>query len=801
MKKHLTYKNEKSDKFWQIEVSGKSFTVTYGKTGTAGASQTKTFDSEEKCLKEAEKLLNEKLRKGYKESEGTTKVAIAPPTPKKKKIDLTKLESGLGVKLPMRLKTFYDTDEYLQYDGMHVFGLSGYSDDSKFKVKFVDPAKSDLLEENDIEMPDDDGAHYIPFSPLGQEPQFLGVDISKGDLCPVAMWEHEDGLFHIHSATLDEFLSRLLKRGEKTPFEQLEKAINKATNLKEKKKYKEALVVLEEASKGMGLSIPKDFEGKDKMARFFNLRGICCGELKNFEEALKNYRLAVDCLDTYSALNIIDYYIDESKDYLKALKEITVLEKLYPDAYCQYHALNYKGYAYVLLGNIEEAKKTYEEILKNYGVKDPDNIEESVKDLEEIIAKKLPNAEIAGEILKEFGQKKYELSPQQIKENREWWNNLDNYGEFWKKKLRDAIKLKTSEPTDNDIARMLEVDTLFFEKDEQINDPQPFTKFSKPRRIDFYGDVESLDVFKNMKSLDRLTYNGKVNKDFKVPSKLPQIFIDAAATGNLEKVKECLQKGIDVNVKVEYGATALEKAIIKDHSELALYLIHNGADIFTRNSWGRTPLDYCNQEDLKAFEKEFHKNGGVKTESKFRIWKEAGGNKACHLDYLKNVKDEYELADGLSRKKDFPQDAFFPMRKDYPGYKKDTLLADCFLAGGLLVANEKVKNFFEENAIKNIEIMPVKINDHNGNFIQEEYFIINPLAQDCLDVEKSGPVYNRIDPESITSVNALVIDEPKIEEGVLIFRIKNYAENIILHKSLAEEISEKGFSGISFKEV
>ncbi|WP_016750525.1 WGR domain-containing protein, partial [Leptospira kirschneri] len=65
MNHHLTFKDDKSDKFWNIEVSGNSFTVTYGKTGTAGTSQTKTFDNEEICVKEAQKLLSEKLKKGY----------------------------------------------------------------------------------------------------------------------------------------------------------------------------------------------------------------------------------------------------------------------------------------------------------------------------------------------------------------------------------------------------------------------------------------------------------------------------------------------------------------------------------------------------------------------------------------------------------------------------------------------------------------------------------------------------------------------------------------------------------------
>ena len=72
MKHHLTFKDDKSDKFWQIEISGSSFTVTYGKTGTAGTSQVKNFSSEEECQQEAEKLLNEKLKKGYVAKEGMT---------------------------------------------------------------------------------------------------------------------------------------------------------------------------------------------------------------------------------------------------------------------------------------------------------------------------------------------------------------------------------------------------------------------------------------------------------------------------------------------------------------------------------------------------------------------------------------------------------------------------------------------------------------------------------------------------------------------------------------------------------
>lgn len=65
--KTLVYKDDKSNKFWTIEVEGDSYTVTFGKTGTNGQSQTKEFDSMEDCEKAAQKLVAEKLKKGYKE--------------------------------------------------------------------------------------------------------------------------------------------------------------------------------------------------------------------------------------------------------------------------------------------------------------------------------------------------------------------------------------------------------------------------------------------------------------------------------------------------------------------------------------------------------------------------------------------------------------------------------------------------------------------------------------------------------------------------------------------------------------
>ncbi len=72
IERKLIYMDAKSSKFWNIRQDGEAFTVTYGRIGTSGQETVKTFASEALAVKEAEKLIKEKLGKGYVE-------ASAPP--------------------------------------------------------------------------------------------------------------------------------------------------------------------------------------------------------------------------------------------------------------------------------------------------------------------------------------------------------------------------------------------------------------------------------------------------------------------------------------------------------------------------------------------------------------------------------------------------------------------------------------------------------------------------------------------------------------------------------------------------
>ncbi|MFC2152728.1 ankyrin repeat domain-containing protein [Bacteroidota bacterium] len=57
-----------------------------------------------------------------------------------------------------------------------------------------------------------------------------------------------------------------------------------------------------------------------------------------------------------------------------------------------------------------------------------------------------------------------------------------------------------------------------------------------------------------------------------------ELFWKAAKSNDVETLKNLLEKGVDVNVTTEYGATALTYASDKGHLESTVFLLENGAD-------------------------------------------------------------------------------------------------------------------------------------------------------------------------------------------------------------------------------
>jgi DNA ligase-1 len=67
-RRHFEFVEGGSAKFWEITTTGNYVTVRFGRIGTQGQTQTKSFTDADSAARHAEKLIHEKTKKGYVES-------------------------------------------------------------------------------------------------------------------------------------------------------------------------------------------------------------------------------------------------------------------------------------------------------------------------------------------------------------------------------------------------------------------------------------------------------------------------------------------------------------------------------------------------------------------------------------------------------------------------------------------------------------------------------------------------------------------------------------------------------------
>lgn len=115
MVRYFINQEDTANKFWQVEVAGKRQIVKFGRIGTAGRETVKEFAGEAECLKDTEKLIAQKIKKGYTEVESygnvpEKAVPTVPDTPEARFWDAIKRSNKRGNK---NWRT-YDIDEHLE---------------------------------------------------------------------------------------------------------------------------------------------------------------------------------------------------------------------------------------------------------------------------------------------------------------------------------------------------------------------------------------------------------------------------------------------------------------------------------------------------------------------------------------------------------------------------------------------------------------------------------------------------------------------------------------------------------------
>lgn len=112
MKRYFEFQDSKSYKFWQVEIEGNHFTVTYGKIGTAGSAKTTECASAEAAEKEANKLISEKTKKGYVEKIEASSKKIS------KRLSLTYDEAENGKTLLEKMEAFVNSSQVAETEAL-----------------------------------------------------------------------------------------------------------------------------------------------------------------------------------------------------------------------------------------------------------------------------------------------------------------------------------------------------------------------------------------------------------------------------------------------------------------------------------------------------------------------------------------------------------------------------------------------------------------------------------------------------------------------------------------------------------
>ncbi|MBZ4417958.1 imm11 family protein [Myxococcus sp. RHSTA-1-4] len=167
-------------------------------------------------------------------------------------------------------------------------------------------------------------------------------------------------------------------------------------------------------------------------------------------------------------------------------------------------------------------------------------------------------------------------------------------------------------------------------------------------------------------------------------------------------------------------------------------------------------------------------------------------------DFLMHCMESYLLHEGVSVKSWFPTDTVFQL-DDSRGIKLTDSIPNTL---HLLIVSEKLKGVLEEKSGAAIEFLPVRIRNQRGRFVQEPYFIVNPVGTlECVAREKSRFWCSEIRPDQVFHFHNLVLDESKIPPDARLFRLKEKSNLFIVREDLGKDILRAGCDGMIFQNI
>ncbi|NMH89009.1 imm11 family protein [Flavivirga algicola] len=717
------------------------------------------------------------------------------------------LETKYEIELPERLKQFYDTLEYKKYEGLNTYDIPTHYDNENKKhlVKFNNKSFFDKFYTIGKKIKAEDWEGMFPLCPLPKD-QFLTV---KDQMPEYPVYVRSDGEFKLYRESFDEFIEKLLPKGEKTPILILISKFKKVDQLFSEEKYQEIINLLMPITNQLRLGRHTTYT--KSVVRGLNYIGVASFKLGLLDQAFAYYEKCKKCsVNAIFSINMLDICIQQ-KDFNKAVEvALCALKEDYLLPNQAFRVREFLGKSYIGLNDPDRAKAIYQKILDEWLIADTNKIIKVREDLMKYINEQGSNKTIVEQILAWFKPKNHEISNGE-EAYKEWWDNLDSFGLFWKKYFRKAIAIpKGQEPTMRDLSKMFEIEELELGFDDLVTDLSLFKKFTKLKRFCFFGKVNTLSHLQGCAQLDYLRYNGRIIKNLQLPFDSSALF-EACVQGKVDVLLKALKSGVSAKIKDDEDHNSLLITALKNkHLDMALRLITYGADPWAQNLFDNDAFYYCYGEDIEKMKEQImqatKKAGLVNKQTVFKRvkkdWKLSHpdflNQKIARFDGLTNVDIAYrDFIEGISLLSTFPKDAYYMMRKP----KKYNKLADCFMDTFHMVVSEKVKDFLDSKKLKFVEYLPVNILNHNEDQCAIYYIVNITKLHDCIDYEKSEPEYSPINPDEIREVKQLVIDESRLDKEIQMFRCKRFPYELLWRTEFAEEFLAQGFSGVVFNDL
>lgn len=170
----------------------------------------------------------------------------------------------------------------------------------------------------------------------------------------------------------------------------------------------------------------------------------------------------------------------------------------------------------------------------------------------------------------------------------------------------------------------------------------------------------------------------------------------------------------------------------------------------------------------------------------------------CILDKLTGLPKMRPLWRGEPLAVGFPSDVEFAMNPEFPD---NTVLTDQLNnRSHLIIASDRLAEFFKRLGSPTIEFLPVTIRDHKGK-IAAKYTIVHPLGVvDCLN-EAASQAKRAPGSDTVMAVRSLVVIGDALDFSRPIIRVARFPDGLLVRSDIAAGIVKEGFSGIDFEEI